>query len=89
MWSMGVLLYILICGEPPFDAANNEELLTKIIEGDFLFQGKEWENMIDAKNLVYELMNYDPVDRIDASTALNHDFFRNIIMNNRMDRDVT
>lgn len=27
MWSAGVILYILICGRPPFEAKSNDELL--------------------------------------------------------------
>eukprot|EP00349_Pseudokeronopsis_sp_Brazil_P010853 CAMPEP_0202980754 /NCGR_PEP_ID=MMETSP1396-20130829/86612_1 /ASSEMBLY_ACC=CAM_ASM_000872 /TAXON_ID= /ORGANISM="Pseudokeronopsis sp., Strain Brazil" /LENGTH=73 /DNA_ID=CAMNT_0049720911 /DNA_START=173 /DNA_END=394 /DNA_ORIENTATION=+ len=67
MWSMGVLLYILICGQPPFVGSNNEELMTMIVEGDFRFASKEWDNLLDAKNLVADLLKYEPAERLDAS----------------------
>ena len=43
--------------------------------------------MPDAKNLIYELMRYDPIDRIDASDAVNHIFFRNILLNNNKENN--
>ena len=37
MWSIGVLLYVLITGTPPFEGRTNEELYTNICKGEFLF----------------------------------------------------
>ena len=82
MWSIGVLLYTVIAGYPPFEAESNDELYNKIIAGEYLFKGREWDCLPEAKNLIYELMKYDKHERIDASTAVNHDFFKNIILNN-------
>ena len=45
MWSIGVILYILICGSPPFKGKTNEELITKIRQCEFSFVGKDWDNM--------------------------------------------
>ena len=53
IWSAGILLYFLICGKVPFEGKSNEELLGKISNSEFLFNGKEWDNLLDAKNLVY------------------------------------
>jgi len=43
IWSAGVILYILICGRPPFEARTSEELLEKIYKSEFNFHGKEWD----------------------------------------------
>lgn len=80
LWSVGVLLYILICGRPPFDGKTNDELFSKINKAEFNFNGKEWDNMADAKNLIYQLLHYEPVERIDAFEAVNHAFFTNILL---------
>jgi calcium-dependent protein kinase len=30
LWSIGVLMYILLSGQPPFDGDNEKEILTKV-----------------------------------------------------------
>lgn len=57
IWSVGILLYIFICGRPPFYAPTTEELVNKILKGDFLFDGPEWvSNLIlikESKMLIF------------------------------------
>ncbi len=40
MWSLGVILFILLCGEPPFNAENDEEIMAKILKGKFEYKCK-------------------------------------------------
>lgn len=35
-------MYILLCGYPPFNADNDNEILEKIAIGDFDFPEEEW-----------------------------------------------
>lgn len=35
VWSLGVILYMLVCGKPPFQEANDGETLIKIMDCDY------------------------------------------------------
>ena len=59
MWSVGVLLYILITGQPPFDGKTVDELYENICKGEFLFQGREWDIYPEAKNLIFNLLQFE------------------------------
>jgi calcium-dependent protein kinase len=40
LWSCGAMLYMLLCGYPPFMGDSNERIYEAILEGDFDFDGK-------------------------------------------------
>jgi calcium-dependent protein kinase len=80
MWSIGIIIYILVCGRPPFDGDTTDELIEKIKRGDFLFNGREWDDMSKIKSLIFELLQYEPIDRIEACMAANHEYLRNILL---------
>ena len=39
VWASGIVLYILLCGYPPFSGINNDDLVKKIKLGNFKFPG--------------------------------------------------
>ena len=76
-WSCGVLMYILLCGVPPFEGENDEEIYAKIKRGKFSFDKPEFKNVSEnCKKLIKRLLEFDPKKRIKASDALHHEFFR-------------
>ena len=36
VWSLGVILYMLVCGTPPFQEANDSETLTMILDCKYI-----------------------------------------------------
>ena len=52
-WSVGVVLYILLCGEPPFYDNDNFELYEKIKQGKFTMNQPVWKYISsEAKDLI-------------------------------------
>ena len=77
LWSCGVILYILLCGSPPFYGKNEKEIFRKILDGNFTFRHKIWNKIsTEAKNLVLKLLQVNPAKRISAQEALEDVWFK-------------
>ncbi|KNC50176.1 CAMK protein kinase [Thecamonas trahens ATCC 50062] len=73
MWSLGVVLYTMLAGFPPFYSTSTRKLLKKIKRGRFNFPSPYWDGISDAaKNLVCGLLNVDVTARLSAAEALAH-----------------
>jgi calcium/calmodulin-dependent protein kinase I len=73
MWSLGVIMYILLCGFPPFYDENNAALFASIKRGIFDFPSPYWDGISDvAKDLICRLLVVDPKKRYTAEQVLNH-----------------
>jgi len=76
IWSVGVILYILLCGFPPFYAENNIKLYKKIMIGKFYFPSPYWDSVsAEAKDLINQMLVVEPADRIKENEILDHPFF--------------
>ena len=82
MWSMGVVIYILLSGFPPFfdDKDGNIEVGTslkqRILNGQFGFPSPYWDDISEnAKHLIRRMLSVDPKRRINAKEAILHPFF--------------
>lgn len=45
MWSIGVIIYILLGGYPPFHDENQTRLFRKIKAGNFKFHPEYWQSI--------------------------------------------
>lgn len=71
MWSLGVIIYILLGGYPPFIEENQRELFKKIMKGRYKFHDEYWSDISeDGKSLIKSLMCVDTDKRLMAEEAL-------------------
>ncbi|CAL8988606.1 unnamed protein product, partial [Prunus brigantina] len=73
MWALGVILYILLSGYPPFIAQSNRQKQQMIMAGEFSFYEKTWKGIsLSAKQLISDLLKVDPDKRPSAQELLDH-----------------
>lgn len=71
LWSVGVIVYLLLVGYPPFMKETQAELFQQIRSCDWKFQSNDWENISEeAKDLISHLLVADPEQRWTAEQAL-------------------
>ncbi len=67
VWSCGVILYILLCGYPPFGGSNDKEILRNVKEGHYEFDEEDWCYISkEAKDLIDLMLTMNPKKRITA-----------------------
>uniref|UniRef100_A0A0N5B4C5 non-specific serine/threonine protein kinase n=1 Tax=Strongyloides papillosus TaxID=174720 RepID=A0A0N5B4C5_STREA len=68
MWSIGVALYILLCGYPPFYSMKglpiSPGMKSRIAAGCYAFPAAEWDSISEStKNVIRNLLKTDPAVR--------------------------
>jgi len=75
MWSLGVILYTMLCGYPPFIEKNLPALYKTIKRGTVKFDKPYWDNVSGlAKDCVRGLLTVDPEKRLNPVKLLEHDW---------------
>ncbi|MCQ2817017.1 MAG: protein kinase [archaeon] len=75
LFSTGVILYLLLCGEYPFNGDSTKELFKNIVNQKVEFKEDVWKTISDdAKDLLIHLLEKDPAKRYDSRKALDHDW---------------
>lgn len=73
MWSLGVILYILLCGFPPFYHESTAALYKQIKKGQYEFPDPYWSEISkEAKDLVSKLLTVNPKKRYKPADVLKH-----------------
>ncbi|KAB5519497.1 hypothetical protein DKX38_023816 [Salix brachista] len=78
VWSAGVILYILLCGVPPFWAETEQGVAQAIIRSVINFKRDPWPKVSEtAKDLVRKMLDPDPKRRLTAQQVLDHPWLQN------------
>merc|ERR1719186_1287623 len=101
LWSLGIIMYILLCGYAPFSGncgvdcgwergesciKCQQMLLSSIKEGDVSFHEQHWGKIsTQAKDLIKNLLNKDSAFRFDAEQVLDHPWIVNGGSNNKLE----
>ncbi len=80
IWSVGIIMYVLMTGKPPFNAKSREELFEKIKTKDLPFPQKRDKSFYSSAGVSFLtlLTKKDPTQRPQASQLLSNIWF-NII----------
>ncbi|CAL9215499.1 unnamed protein product [Arabidopsis halleri] len=78
VWSAGVIIYILLCGVPPFWAETEQGVALAILRGVLDFKRDPWPQISEsAKSLVKQMLDPDPSMRLTAQQVLAHPWIQN------------
>ncbi|PWN32131.1 Pkinase-domain-containing protein, partial [Meira miltonrushii] len=72
VWSLGIILYALVCGALPFDDDDDSVMKDKILKGDFELPDVLSEECLD---LITKILQQDPTARPTIKDILRHPWF--------------
>nr|XP_043609148.1 calcium-dependent protein kinase 26-like [Erigeron canadensis] len=73
IWSAGVIIYILLCGVPPFYAESEDDIFEEVLHGKLDFSIDPWPKISDsAKDLIKKMLVRDQERRLTAHEVLCH-----------------
>jgi len=87
-WSLGVILYILLSGTPPFseDRTCGLNLRAQILQANFQFYPSLFDSIsAPAKDLIRKLLRTNPEERLSAEEILRHPWLQDQAMMKKAD----
>jgi len=79
LWAIGTITFILLCGYPPFNGNNDEEIFQAIHNAQFEFPPHHWVcKSKESKEFIECLLQRDSRERVTAREALEHPWIANL-----------
>ncbi|OMJ92690.1 hypothetical protein SteCoe_4572 [Stentor coeruleus] len=86
VWSLGVILYVLLSGVPPFHGKSDNEILTNILVKEVKFDGKIWKSISpEAISLIRAMLTKDVPTRITAQEVYTSEWMQERTKSNTPD----
>ena len=65
VWSLGVIVYAMLCGNLPFNGKDNEQIRESILESEVKFDKNQWGKVsVIASDFVLNCLRKDPKERL-------------------------
>lgn len=75
LWSVGVIAFMMLGARKPFYSESRRKMVDLIMRANYSFTGEIWDGISQAgKDFVGKLLIIDPKERMDAATALRHEW---------------
>ena len=82
VWSAGVILFILLSGDPPFNGQNDSEIYSQVAKMEYHF-GKKWDSMSnEVKDLITHMLAPEE-ERYTAAEVIAHPWVKKMIVNSK------
>jgi len=70
---MGVIMYIMLCGKPPFGGKANKDIINNVLNSTYNMKGEIWSTVSsEAKDLISKLLERSADMRLTAQEAFEH-----------------
>merc|ERR1711957_352881 len=77
IWSMGVIMYIMLSGCPPFYGNDEKEIMKRVEVGKYTFNLPQWTKISEqAKEMIRMTLTYVPAARVSCADVMKHDWIK-------------
>lgn len=77
VWAIGVMMYALLCGKPPFQSKDVQVIYERIKQNEYSFPSSDrYPISNEAKSLITDILATNPLQRPTLDEILDHAWFK-------------